>query len=95
MCSKWMNKGRCTEAQVPSRRCPAPPPCASTAVVPKHRAKQRVTAPPVLSHNPTMAFTPGIPPAGNHCSRVQHMRRSRGHKSSISGEAALMSPERR
>ena len=49
---------------------------------------------PVLGHNPTMAVTPSIPPAGNHCSRLQHTRRSRGHKSSISGEAALMSPER-
>ena len=47
------------------------------------------------SHNPTVAVSPGIPPAENHCSRVQHTRRSRGHKSSISGEDGLMSPERR
>ena len=52
-----------------------------------------------LSHNPTMAVTRGIPPAGNQCSRVQQTRRSRGHKSficgDIRGEAALMSPARR
>ena len=49
----------------------------------------------VLSHNPMMAVTPGIPPAGNLGSRVQHTRRSRGHKSFIRGEATLMSPARR
>ena len=42
-----------------------------------------------------MAVTPGIPPAGNQCSRGQQTRRSRGHKSFIRGEAALMSPARR
>ena len=47
----------------------------------------------MLSHNPTMAVTPGIPPARNQCSRVQHTWWSHGHKSSIRGEAALMSPE--
>ena len=44
---------------------------------------------PALSHN--LAVTPGIPLAGNQCSPVQHTRRSRGHKSFIRGEAALMS----
>ena len=49
----------------------------------------------MLSHNPTMAVTPGIPPGGNQCSRVQHTRRSRGHKLSMRSEAVLISPVRR
>ena len=50
---------------------------------------------PVLSHNPTMAVTPGIPPAGNHCSQVQQTRRSRAHESSKRGGAAATCPARR
>ena len=61
----------------------------------KTRQNSGSTPIPVLSHNPTMPVTPGIPPAGNQCSRVQHMRRSRGQRSFIRGEAALMSPARR
>ena len=57
-------------------RVPRPSLCASTATVPKIQANQRFNAHPVLSHNPTMAVTPGIPPAGNHCSDVQQTRRS-------------------
>ena len=49
----------------------------------------------MLSHNPMMAVTPGISPAGNHCSRVQHMRRSRGHQLSKHGEATPMCPTKR
>ena len=41
-----------------------------------------------------MAVRPSIPPTENQCSRVQHTRRSRIHKSLIRGEAALMCPAR-
>ena len=40
--------------------CPhphTPPPCASTAAVPKVQAKQQFNAHRVLSHNPTMVVT--------------------------------------
>ena len=48
---------------------------------------------PVLSHNLTMAVTPGIPPAGNLSAKVQDSRRSRGHKSChVSGYAAEPHP---
>ena len=68
-----------------------PPPCPSTPKVRKTTVRQAH----VLRHNPKMAVTPSIPPAGNQCSCVQHTRRSRGHKLFICGEAALMSPARR
>ena len=71
------------------------PLCASTAAVPKVRAKLRFNAHPMLSHNPTMAVTSGIPRAGNHCSQVQQTRRSRAHESSKCGRAAATSPARR
>ena len=51
-----------------------PPPCASMAAVPKVRSKRQFNAHPVLSHNPTMAVTPGIPQTGNQCSRVPMLR---------------------
>ena len=47
------------------------------------------------SHNLTMAVTPGIPPAGNHCSCVQQTRQSQGPRLSKRGEAAPMCPARR
>ena len=52
-----------------------------------------VHAAPMLSHNPTMAVTPGIPPAGNHC--VQQTWQSGGPQVSKCGEAAAMCPAKR
>ena len=46
----------------------------------------------VLSHNPTMAVTLGIPPAVPISSIVQHMRRSRSNELSKRGRAALKGP---
>ena len=39
----------------------------SAMLVPTRRHSHLPHIVPVLSHNPTMAVTPGIPPAGNHC----------------------------
>ena len=76
----------------PQRRTYPPPPCASTAAVPKNQAKQQFNAHPMLSHTPTMAVGPGIPPAGQISSMLQHTRWSRGNESSKRGGAVPKGP---
>ena len=57
--------------------------------------KTAVNAHPVLSHNPMMAVTPGIPPAGQISSIVQHTLRSRGHQLSKRGPRPKVQQRRR
>ena len=74
---------------------PPPSPCANPPPSPLKVRKTTVRWAPVLSHNPAMAVTPGIPSAGNHCPQVQQTRQSRAHESSKRGRAAATSTARR